>query len=270
MPPFASRLPRAVLATLLVLAVTACTTSPTGRQQLMLVGDRQMQQMGVTAFQQMKEELPVSRDRGANGYVNCVADRIIRQLPGSARQEWEVVVFDDDSANAFALPGGKIGVHTGLLKVAKNQDQVAAVIAHEVAHVLAQHGAERVSQQLATQVGMDLAGAMAGGDPATRRQLLGVLGLGAQVGVLLPYSRLHETEADVFGLELMAKAGFDPRASIDLWQNMKAAGGPAPPELLSTHPAPATRINALEARLPKVMPIYNEAVARGVKPACTL
>ncbi|MDZ7735182.1 MAG: M48 family metallopeptidase [Gammaproteobacteria bacterium] len=253
----------------MIMLLTACTTSPTGRQQLLLVTDRQMQQMGITAFQQMKQELPATRDNQTRDYVNCVANAIIRQLPDGERQQWEVVVFEDENANAFALPGGKIGVHTGLLKVAENQDQLATVIAHEVAHVLAQHGGERVSQQLATQIGMDLAGAMAGGDPATRRQLLGVLGLGAQYGILLPYSRAHESEADRFGLELMARAGFDPRASVELWQNMKAAGGAAPPELLSTHPAPDTRIRDLDNQIPRIMPLYNDAVKKRGAPACS-
>lgn len=247
----------------------ACTTSPTGRQQLLLVSEAQMQQMGVTAFQEMKQEMPVTSDNKVKSYVTCVANAIIRQLPsGSAGREWEVVVFKDDSANAFALPGGKIGVHTGLLTVAENQDQLAAVIAHEVAHVLAQHGAERVSQQFATQAGMDLVGAMSGPQTQTKQQLIGLLGLGAQVGILLPYSRTQESEADVYGLELMSKAGFDPRASVDLWQNMKAGGGGAPPELLSTHPAPDTRIRDLQARLSQTMPLYEEAQAAGRRPSC--
>lgn len=252
----------------MLLIVTACTTSPTGRQQLLLVGDNQMQQMGATAFKQMREEMPQTKDTAKRDYVNCVADRIIQQLPQGSGQNWEVVVFEEDSANAFALPGGKIGVHTGLLDTAEDQDQLAAVIAHEVAHVLAQHSAERVSQQYATQAGVDLVGALAGGEGQMRQQLLGLLGVGAQVGILLPYSRLQESEADVYGLELMAKAGFDPRASVQLWQNMKKAGGKAPPELLSTHPAPDTRIRELQSQIPKVMPDYEAAQERGDRPAC--
>lgn len=248
--------------------LTACATSPTGRQQLLLVSGEQMQEMGVTAFQQMKQEMPVSKNRQVNRYVTCVADAVTSQLPAKAQQQWEVVVFEEDSANAFALPGGKIGVHTGLLEVAENQDQLAAVIAHEVAHVLAQHSAERVSQQFATQAGLDLVGAMTGGDTETKKQLLGLLGVGAQFGILLPYSRTQESEADIYGLELMAKAGFDPRASVELWQNMKASGGQTPPEILSTHPAPDTRIQDLRNRIPQVMQHYDEAVANGLTPDC--
>ena len=252
-----------------MLFVTACTTSPTGRQQLLIVSDSQMQQMGVTAFQQMKKDMQLVRDKQTRNYVTCVADAITAQLPGRATQKWEIEVFEDDSANAFALPGGKIGVHTGLLKVAKNQDQLAAVLAHEIAHVLAQHGAERVSQQFATRAGLDLVGTVAGPETQTKQQLLGLLGLGAQYGILLPYSRAQETEADVYGLELMARAGFDPRASVDLWQNMKALGGAAPPEFLSTHPAPDTRINDLRSRMYQVMPIYNNASKKRGSPICS-
>ncbi len=251
-----------------VLLLTACTTSPTGRQQLLLVPDNQMQQMGVTAFQQMKQEMPVTRDKQANAYVTCVADAITRQLPAGSGQDWEVVVFEEDSANAFALPGGKIGVHTGLLDVAENQDQLAAVMAHEVAHVLAQHSAERVSQQFATQAGLDLAGVVAGSNTQTRQQVLGLLGIGAQYGILLPYSRVQESEADGYGLELMAKAGFDPRASVQLWQNMKAQGGSAPPELLSSHPAPDTRIRDLQGRMSQMIPLYERAVEQRGVPDC--
>lgn len=256
----------ALLVTLLSLA--ACATSPTGRQQLLLVSNEQIEEMGVTAFQQIKEEMPAAKDSQVNKYVTCVARTITRQLPDSAAQSWEVVVFEDDSANAFALPGGKIGVHTGLLDVAENQDQLAAVIGHEIAHVLAQHSAERISQQYATKTGLDLVGVVAGSETQTKQQLLGLLGVGAQVGVLLPYSRIQESEADVYGLELMAKAGFDPRSSVQLWQNMKKAGGGAPPELLSTHPAPDSRIKELQNQIPKVMPYYNEAISRDRKPAC--
>lgn len=253
-----------------VATLVACATSPTGRQQLVLVSDKQMEQMGVAAYQEMKQQTPVASDTKVQSYVRCVADAITRQLPtDSARRDWEVTVFKDDTANAFALPGGKIGVHTGLLQVAENQDQLAAVIAHEVAHVLAQHSAERVSQQFATRAGLDLVGAISGPQTQTKQQLIGLLGLGAQVGILLPYSRAQESEADVYGLELMAKAGFDPRASVALWQNMKASDGQAPPEFLSTHPAPDTRIRELESRISKTMPLYEQAKSSGRQPDCS-
>jgi predicted Zn-dependent protease len=183
---------------------------------------------------------------------------------------WDVVVFKDDDANAFALPGGKIGVNSGLLKVAKTPDQLAAVIGHEVSHVIANHSNERVSTAFATESGLQLASALAGAASPTQQQLFGLLGVGiAQFGVLLPFSRTQESEADAVGLDLMASAGFDPRQSIDLWRNMAAAGGGArPPEFLSTHPGHETRIHNLEARLPHALPIYEQAVKAGKRPSC--
>lgn len=251
--------------------LSACETSPTGRQQLILVSEGQIQDMGVTAYQEMREQLRVSRDPAVNNYVQCITDAIVKQLPAASRNlQWEVTVFDDDSPNAFALPGGKMGVHTGMVKLAEDQDQLAAVIGHEIAHVLARHHAERISQQFATQTGMQLASAMAGPQTGTKQLLMGALGLGAQVGILLPYSREQEREADVYGLDLMARAGFDPRAGVTLWQNMNAAAGPRPPEFLATHPAPATRINDIQARIPQVMPYYRQAISEGRRPNCSL
>lgn len=251
--------------------LTACETSPTGRQQLILVSEGQISQMGVTAFQEMRQQLPVSRDVAINDYVECITRAIIAQLPPDTRNlNWEVAVFEDDSPNAFALPGGKMGVHTGMVELAENQDQLAAVIGHEIAHVLARHHAERISQHFATQTGVQLVGAMAGPQSATRQQLMGLLGLGAQVGILLPYSRAQESEADVYGLDLMARAGFDPRAAVTLWENMNAAAGPRPPEFLATHPAPATRIREIEARIPQVMPLFRQAIMEDRLPRCSL
>ena len=185
-----------------------------------------------------------------------------------AGTRWEVTVFEEESPNAFALPGGKIGVHTGLFTVAENQDQLATVMGHEVAHVLAQHGNERVSTAYATQSGLALVSAMGDPNSATQRQLMGALGVGAQVGVLLPFSRTQESEADQIGLELMARAGFDPRESTALWRNMAAAGGGAPPEFLSTHPAHGTRIQALEAWTPGALRLMEQAHAAGRRPSC--
>lgn len=247
--------------------VVACATSPTGRSQLMLISDSEMNQMGTQAFQQMRQQQEVSSNRRVQRYVQCVADAITGELQGEdARMGWEVVVFEDDSANAFALPGGKIGVHTGLLDVAKNQDQLATVVAHEVGHVLSRHGAERVSQQFAAGTAMQMVNAYVGDESSNSSKLaMAMLGLGTQVGVLLPYSRIQESEADVIGLDLMAKAGFDPRQSVNLWRNMASQGGGRPPELLSTHPAPDSRIRELQDRMPRAMEFYNQA---GARPRC--
>lgn len=239
--------------------VAACTTSPTGRTQLKLVSDAEMAQMGATAFQQLKQKEPISKDGKSNGYVQCVANAIIREVGGT----WEVQVFDSKEVNAFALPGGKIGVYTGLLKVAANQDQLAAVIGHEVAHVLAGHSAARVSNQMATQLGVALGSAATGVSPD-------MIGMGANLLLLMPYGRGDETEADVIGLELMAKAGFNPQQAPALWVNMgKASSGNAPPEFMSTHPSNESRIRDLTKHLPKAQPLYDQARAQGKTPRCS-
>jgi predicted Zn-dependent protease len=200
-----------------------------------------------------------------------VAEALTGALPdGTAFQpgEWEVTVFADDQINAFALPGGKIGVYQGLLSVAENQDQLATVVAHEIAHVLSRHSNERISTQYATSTGLELASILAGQATPAKQTLFGLLGVGAQVGVLLPFGRKQESEADLVGLELMARAGFDPRQSVDLWQNMNAASGSGPPEFLSTHPSGETRIRTLTQHMPTVLPLMERARASGNTPDC--
>lgn len=244
--------------------LVACATSPTGRSQLILIPEGEMAQMGTQAFQQMQREQEVADNPRIQRYVECVADEITAELSGEwAKTDWEVVVFKDDSANAFALPGGKIGVHTGLLDVAKNQHQLATVVGHEIGHVMARHGAERVSQQFAAGTALQLVNAYIGEESSNSSKLaMALLGLGTQVGVLLPYSRIQESEADVIGLDLMARAGFDPRQSIDLWQNMARHGGARPPEFLSTHPAPESRIQELRNKMPGAMDLYRQTSDR--------
>lgn len=246
-------------------SVCACATSPTGRKQLILLPEGQMSAMGAQAFDQMKQETPVSRDAAINSYVRCVAEPVAAQASEEAGvKSWDVVAFDEDkTVNAFALPGGKIGVYTGLLKVARTDAQLAAVLGHEVGHVIAHHGAERMSQSLATQGGLALAGALARDNP-NRAMVLGALGLGAQLGVLLPYSRTQESEADLIGLDLMARAGFDPAQSVELWKNMSASGGAAPPEFLSTHPANQSRIENLQSHLAPALAEYRATRSRPV------
>jgi predicted Zn-dependent protease len=262
-------MPRSLAACLAALAL-GCATSPLGRSQLMLVSAEEMDQMGVTAFAQYKEQLPQSRNEVTNRYVVCVANDITGALEGDdARYDWEVVVFEDPTANAFALPGGKIGVHTGLLEVAENQDQLATVIGHEVAHVLAGHGAERVSAEVAKNATLQAAQSVANPESSSHALMIGALGLGAQYGAILPYGRAHESEADLYGLDLMANAGFDPRQSVDLWKNMAKAGGQGPPELMSTHTSPDTRIEDLSERIPEALERRERARAAGRKPDCT-
>lgn len=251
----------------LLIATVACTTSPTGRRQLQLFPESQMNDMGSAAFLQLQEEVTVANDPGVNRYVECVANAITAQLKGG--RSWEVRVFNDETANAFALPGGKIGVHTGLLDVAKNQDQLAAVIGHEIGHVLSEHSNERVSTSFATNAGLQVIAALMGSRGGAEQQLaMGLLGVGAQYGILLPFSRVQESEADTIGLQLMAGAGFDPRASVTLWENMSKAGGGQPPEFLSTHPSHGTRIQNLQKGMPAAMNLYQQAEAAGRKPDC--
>lgn len=256
---------RCLIPTLISLALlTACATSPTGRSQLMLMPESEMKQIGTEAFTTIKKETPVDRETTTNRYVECVAGAITREVGGN----WEVVVFKDDAANAFALPGGKIGVNTGLLKVAENQDQLATVLGHEVAHVLSHHSNERLSQNLAVQSGLGLITALANPRSGTGQTVMGLLGVGAQYGILMPYSRIQESEADLLGLDLMAKAGFNPQESINLWRNMERTGGKQPPQFLSTHPSHSTRISDLRAHMPVALRLQQQARARGRSPAC--
>lgn len=261
------------LSVCIVCAVSSCATSPEGRSQLKLLPDDQINSMGVQSFEQIKQETPETKNENMRAYVQCIANAIIPQLDEDNNPaSWEVRVFADDQANAFALPGNKIGVYEGLLKYAVNQHQVATVMGHELAHVIAQHGNERVSDQLAAQAGFTIAAIALGTSDTSddnKALILAGLGLGVQYGVILPFSRTHESEADLIGLELMASSGFKPQESVKLWQNMAKAGG-QPPEFLSTHPSSSTRIKDLNARMPRALDAYNKAQAKNRKPNCQL
>lgn len=262
---------------LIALSIASCGVSPMGRRQLLLLPDSRVDQQGAQLYLQYKQEVPRSTSAMHQKYVACVAGAIVREArEGNVPQSWEVNVFEDDSPNAFAVPGGKIGVNSGLLDVAKNQDQLAAVLGHEVSHVLARHSNERASADAATNLALQgVAASGVVGDPATSqsaRALFGAFGLGARYGLILPYGRSHESEADLMGLDLMAQASFDPRQAVEFWRNMDAAaaksGGDAPPEFLSTHPGSTTRKNDLSARLPHAMQLFEAARAQGKKPNC--
>ena len=209
--------------------------------------------MGLQAYQQIKQEEKVSRNPELNRRVQEVGRRIAA-VSGHPDWDWQFTVFDNDEPNAFALPGGKVGVYTGLFKVAKNDDQLATVLAHEVGHAIARHGAERMSQGLLAQLGGVAVGVATGSEAYVQAytQL-------ATLGVILPYSRTQESEADEIGLMLMARAGYDPRQAIDLWENFQALGGDRPPEFLSTHPSEGTRIERLEKLMPKALEIYRNS-----------
>lgn len=251
-----------------ILFQVTCATSPTGRSRIILVKDPEMNKMGEDAFKDIKSSTPIETGYRENNYVKCIANAILKVVEDDTGvKSWEVVVFKDNTANAFALPGGKIGVHTGILPVAKTSGQLAAVMGHEVAHVLARHGAERISDSQIMNKGMGAVGAASGNNQA----VMGAIGAGAKFGVMLPFSRKHESEADILGLEYMAKAGFDPKESIELWKNMAAmSGGSKPMEIMSTHPSDDTRMKQLNEKLPDADKLYKEAIAKGKNPGCSL
>lgn len=258
-PPLPAR-PARLLSTLLLvlgLALAACESAPvTGRNQLILLPESQDASLGLQAYQQIKQEERISRDPELNRRAREVGRRIAA-VSGHPDWDWQFTVFENAEPNAFALPGGKVGVYSGLFKVAKNDDQLAAVLAHEIGHAIARHGAERMSQGLLTQLGGAAVGAATGSDAYVQAysQL-------ATLGVLLPYSRTQESEADAIGLMLMAKAGYDPREAVKLWQNFEALGGARPPEFLSTHPSAGTRIERLKELMPKALEIYQKSKGR--------
>jgi predicted Zn-dependent protease len=244
----------------LVAVLAACQTAPyTGRSQLQLISADEETQLGIESYRQILQKSKVSTDPRLNGLVKQVGSRIAAATDRRDLQ-WEYTVIEDDQANAFALPGGKIAVYTGILPITRDESGLSAVVAHEVAHVIARHGGERISQQTAAQLGLSVAGGLVGamGSPVTAQVVGAALGVGTQYGILLPFSRGQESEADHIGLILMAKAGYDPRAARDLWVRMsEAAKGPKPPTFLSTHPSEQTRIKQIEGWLPEALQYYR-------------
>lgn len=236
--------------------------------------------LGLQAYQEiLSQERPVDPDTQIAREVREIARRLIAKVPEveaalaaengqrptgfSASFDWDVHVIQSDQANAFCLPGGKMAVYTGLLPVAQNEHAVAVVMGHEIAHALLRHGAQRMAQQKLSQVGQ-MAGAMSGMDPQQQEMMMAAMGY----GYLLPYARKHETEADYVGLMLAAAACYDPRAAVPLWERMGAAsGGQAPPEFASTHPNPGTRIQNLQALMPKALEYYQRFCTAGALPA---
>ncbi|AZQ83667.1 M48 family peptidase [Colwellia sp. Arc7-635] len=255
---------------LAVITLAGCAKSSTGRSQLMMMSADELNKMGAASFEEMKTKEKISQSPEINRYVQCVASAITKNVPKSAHDgAWEVVVFDSEQVNAFALPGGKIGVYTGILKVAETQDQLGAIIGHEVGHVIESHSNERLSSNQASQMGLSLVNVLLESQNVeSRNTVMAGLGLGMQYGVLMPYGRSHESEADIVGQDLMAKSGFDPKASIKLWQNMAKVSQGAPLEFMSTHPSNATRIKQLTEHLPKSTPFFKQATApKCVKPS---
>lgn len=258
-----------ILACVIVAVVAGCatTTTSTGRKQIVGgMSQAQLNQLGAQAFTEAKTKGPLSTDAKQNSYVRCVVDALVAQLPAEQRTiAWETAVFAEKEPNAYALPGGKVGVNTGIFTVAKSQDQLAAVLAHEIGHVVENHHDERITRQMGASGVVQLLGALAGNYGELAAQGGGML---AQAGFLLPGSRTQETEADVVGQRMMASAGFDPAAAVALWQNMIAAGGSRPPQWLSTHPNPESRISELQSRASQLTSTYEQARTAGRRPRC--
>lgn len=240
----------------LALIILGCSTSPTGRKQLTMMSSSQMDKMGANSFEELKAKGNVSNNQEYNKVVTCLSHDLLKAA-GQNPSEWEVKVFNDESPNAFALPGKKIGVHTGMIKLAKNNEQLAAVIGHEIGHVLAEHGNERVSQGMMAQGGLLVANIALGANNDPKSKIaLAAIGLGTQVGILLPFSRKHETEADRLGVQYMATAGYNPKQAAQLWVEM-SKGGSSGPEFLSTHPSPSSRIKDLDSYANKYLESYQ-------------
>lgn len=230
-----------------VLAEGCAYNEELGRSQLLFVSPGQMAQLAASAWTDLKQELPVSKNPKYLSRVNRVAPKIIA-ASGNDPSQWEVKVFESDQLNAFALPGGKIGIYTGILDLMENDAQIATVMGHEVAHVNYNHAGERYSQSALAQTGLTVAQVAVSGSQY-QNQILGVLGAGATLGVILPFSRKHELEADKFGLRYMHRAGYDPNEALRFWEKMAAQKNGAPPEFLSTHPSDATRIAQMKREI---------------------
>ncbi len=258
----------ALLAPLLFLA--GCQTVPlTGRQQFLIVSDADALALGQQQYTDTLAKSKLSLDPKSKQMVLRVGTKLSEAVNTFANEnnlkqyastfQWEFNLIDDDkTVNAFCLPGGKIGVYTGILPIAKNDSGLAVVLAHEIAHALAKHGAERMSQLILVNFGnVTLADALKDQPAQTKSLMTLAFGIGTDVGVLLPYNRLQESEADHIGLILMAKAGYDPHEALSFWQRMEAIETNSPPEFLSTHPVTSERIKAIQAEIPEAMKYYK-------------
>ncbi len=247
-----------------VLVAVGCYTVPeTGRKSFNFLSESEEMQLGFSEFDKMKKEVPISKNAAAKALVEKVGKRIaaVAELPNA---QWEFVVFESKEANAFCLPGGKVGVYTGILPITKDEAGLAAVLGHEVAHAVARHGGNRMSTQMALQVGGQVSGALISGSKyADWGPVFGqVYGVGSQVGVGLPHSRANESEADRIGLKYMARAGYNPEAAVAFWQRFaeyNRQAGANTPWFLRTHPLDETRVRQIQGWLPEAKAEYRAA-----------
>ena len=263
------------LCTFLFLALTACATSPTGRSQLMLISPQEAISASREAYVQtllpLEKEGKIDSDQATAKRVREITGRIIAQavtrFPASRSWEWSVKVIDEpDTVNAWCMAGGKMAVYTGLInKVKPTDDELAQVMGHEISHALANHTAERMSVAMATQMGVAGIGMVAANSKYSELALSGSA-LAAAMAVTLPNSRTSESEADLMGIELAARAGYDPRSAATLWEKMAAVGGSSTPQFLSTHPSPQNRQATLRALAEQMMPYYQQGGTRPVFP----
>ena len=263
--------PRVAAVFILCFILAACATVPlTERKSLNLIPSSELLSLSDQQYAEVLRESKLSTDRRQVQMVTRVGKRIAGAaeefLRGTRAEkkiknyQWEFNVIEDDkTANAWCMPGGKVAVYTGILPFTRNEAGLAAVLGHEVAHAIAEHGNERMSEALLAQLGgVALAVALEKEPEETRQLYMAAYGITANVAVLLPYSRLHESEADRIGLTLMAKAGYDPHEAVRFWQTMSEKGGSRPPTFLSTHPAPESRVEKIKSYIPEAMQHYKK------------
>ena len=270
--PAFSQLMKMLFSALLAMNLAACATVPgTGRSQLSLVDDSELNTMAATEYKQMIQQGPLSTDQKSTAMVKNVGAKISRASETYLKEhglekeipnyKWEFNLIQSDQVNAFCMPGGKVAFYTGIMPYCKNENGVAVIMGHEVAHAIAHHSRERASQQLMTNVGGTLLSVglgVGGASSLTSDVAMAAFGLGSQVGILLPYSRAHESEADRIGLTLMAMAGYDPQGAVAFWERMAAGSEKGGSDFLSTHPSDQKRISDIQKYMPEAMARYKK------------
>lgn len=267
---FMQKIISGLLCLVLLLCLSGCERVPfTGRNRAALIPESQLIQLGDQSYREVLQESKTSNDPEKNAMVRRVGARLSMAVESFASEhnlkdelklyKWEFNLLQNDKViNAFCLPGGKVAVYTGILPITEDETGLAVVVGHEIAHAIAQHGNERMSQQLLLQLGSVVLSEVIKNNPQQTKQIfMAAYGVGAELGVVLPYSRTQESEADRIGLILMSRAGYDVEAAIPFWQRMKEKGGTTPPEFLSTHPAPDTRIKDIKKDIPEAKTYYQ-------------